>query len=301
MKPISGVNVAAITPRGKELTGADVGNTLELIDFLCAAGVKGIALMGSTGEFINFSPEERNRLVYLASKRSRVPLLAGIGHSSLDGALELGREACSAGAAGLLLMPPYFFRYDQDDVRHFFLEFARQLGKEADIYLYNIPFFTSAIAEETAVELLSTGLFAGIKDSSGNLDYFARLKSLADSRHFTLLVGNDIVFTRARQAGADGVVSGVACAVPELLLDLDAAIQSNNTAEVERLEGCLQEFISWIDRFPTPVGVKVAVAARGIKIGALPVPVPPAKQKALEEFQEWFVHWLPEIRKGATA
>ena len=46
-----------------------------------------------------------------------MPLLAGVGHSSLDGAVELGREAVGSGAAGLLLMPPYFFRYNQDDIR----------------------------------------------------------------------------------------------------------------------------------------------------------------------------------------
>jgi 4-hydroxy-tetrahydrodipicolinate synthase len=297
---ISGVNVAAITPRGKELTGADLGATLELIDFLCAAGVKGIALLGSTGEFLNFSLEERNRLIYLAAKRCRVSFLAGVGHSSLDGALELGREACAAGASGLLLMPPYFFRYDQDDIRHFFLEFARQLGQQADIYLYNIPAFTSGIAVETAAELLSTGLFAGIKDSSGNFEYFEHLRGLRDTTPFTLLVGNDVIFTRARQAGADGVISGVASAVPELLLDLDAAIQAGQTAEIHRLETALQEFISWIDRFPAPVGVKAAAAARGIKTGALLVPLPPARQKALEEFKEWFLHWLPEIRKNAA-
>src|ERR1035438_3710462 len=79
----------------------DIGATLELIDFLCAAGVQGIALLGSTGEFVNLNFDDRVRLVYLAVKRSRVPVLAGVSHSTLDGALALGREASAAGAAGL--------------------------------------------------------------------------------------------------------------------------------------------------------------------------------------------------------
>ncbi len=293
--------MAALTPRGKQPHGADVGGTLELIDFLCSAGVKGIALMGSTGEFVNFSSEERIRLVYLATKRSRVPVLAGVGHSTLDGALELGREAVAAGAAGLLLMPPYFFRYQQDDLRQFFLDFAAQVGKQVAIYLYNIPFFTTEIECETAVGLLSTGLFAGIKDSSGSFDYFSRLKQITTAHPFTLLVGNDVVFTRARAAGADGVVSGVACAVPELMLGLDAAIQSGNRARVDWLEARLQEFIAWLDRFPTPVGVKAAAAARGLKIGPAAVPLSPSRQKLLAEFQEWFRAWLPEIQRGGPA
>jgi 4-hydroxy-tetrahydrodipicolinate synthase len=300
VKPIGGVNVAAITPRNKESHGVDLGSTLELIDFLGSAGVAGIALMGSTGEFANFSTEERVRLVYLAVKRSRVPLLAGIGHSSLDGALELGRQACSAGAAGLLLMPPYFFRYDQEDIRHFYLEFAGQLGREAAIFLYNIPFFTSEIACETATDLLATGLFAGIKDSSGDFEYFARLMELRGAHPFTLLIGHDVIFTKARLAGADGVISGVACAVPELLLELDRSIQAGNMAEVRRLESCLQQFVAWLERFPAPVGVKAAAATRGLKLGPPPVPLSPAKQKLLEEFQDWFRSWLPGIKSGAA-
>ena len=178
MKRIEGVNVAAVTPHGANGRDPDFGATLDLIDFLSRAGVRGIALLGSTGEFLNLDIEERGRLVYLATKRSTVPVLAGVAHSTLDGAVELGREACSAGAAGLLLMPPYFFRYGQAEIREFYLRFARQMGPNVPVYLYNIPFFTSELACDTAVELLSTGLFAGIKDSSGSFEYFERLKEL---------------------------------------------------------------------------------------------------------------------------
>src|ERR1039458_7360617 len=101
-QPFSGVIAAAVTPHGKRGDDPDIGATLELIDFLCAAGVQGIALLGSTGEFVNLNFDDRGRLVYLAGKRSRVPVLAGVSHSTLDGALALGREASAAGAAGLL-------------------------------------------------------------------------------------------------------------------------------------------------------------------------------------------------------
>ena len=75
-------------------------------------------------------------------------------------------------------------------------------------------------AIETALDLLSSGLFAGIKDSSGDYEYFARLLTLRDQKPLSLLVGSDRIFKRARQAGADGIISGVACAVPELLVAL---------------------------------------------------------------------------------
>jgi 4-hydroxy-tetrahydrodipicolinate synthase len=114
---MEGVLAAAITPFRSDGREPDVGATLELIDFLCRSGVKGIAVLGSTGEFLGPSFDERVRLTYLTVKRSRVPVLAGVSHATLDGALELGREACSAGAEGLLVMPPYFFRYGQPEIR----------------------------------------------------------------------------------------------------------------------------------------------------------------------------------------
>jgi 4-hydroxy-tetrahydrodipicolinate synthase len=257
--------------------------------------------LGSTGEFLNMTFDERSRLTYMAAKRSRVPLLAGVGHTSWHGAVELGREAAGAGAAGLLLMPPYFFRYNQEDVREFYLRFAAELGSRARIFLYNIPFFTNTLECETAVDLLNTGQFSGIKDSSGKMDYFQGLAAARAARAFTLLVGNDVIFTRARELGADGVVSGVACAIPELLLGLDRAICARSTEKIERLEARLQEFIRWLDRLPVPVGIKAATEVRGLKVGPPAVPLSPGSERAMAEFKEWFSGWLPGVREEAGA
>jgi 4-hydroxy-tetrahydrodipicolinate synthase len=290
MQPFSGVIAAAVTPHGKRGDDPDIGATLELIDFLCTAGVQGIALLGSTGEFVNLNSDDRVRLVYLAVKRSRVPVLAGVSHSTLDGALALGREATAAGAAGLLLMPPYFFRYRQPEIREFYLRFT-DMSRGAPVYLYNIPAFSSGISSQTAVELLSTGRFAGIKDSSGDWDSFQALNQYRQEHPYTLLVGHDAIFLQARKAGADGVVSGVACAMPELLLALDRAIAQHDHAEAQRLDVRLHDFLERIERFPTPVAIKAALEARGLKTGSPAVPLAPETQAALEEFRAWFTSW----------
>ncbi len=300
MSAVEGVNVAAITPRraGAEL---DLGAAFELIDYLSDSGVRGIALLGSTGEFLHFDLGERSRLTVLGIKRSRVPVIAGIGHSTLDGALALAREAAWAGAAALLLMPPYFFRYSQPELKQFFLEFAAGLKSSVPVLLYNIPFFTTEIACQTALDLLATGRFAGIKDSSGDWSYFERLRAAREQTPFTLLIGNDVIFTRARSAGADGVVSGVACAVPELMLGLERAIAAGTADKVSGLEARLQEFIAWLDRFPTPLGVREAVAVRGLKVGPPAVPLSPEAGRQLEEFRGWFKDWLPVVQKEARS
>ncbi len=265
----SGVYGAAITPRrpGPEI---DLAATFELLDFLSRSGVAGLVLMGSTGEFTHFPIEERSRLVSLAVKRSRIPVLAGVGHSTLEGALALSRDALDAGAAGLLLMPPYFFRYSGEDVRQFYLRYADELKESAPVYLYNIPAFTNEIPIEVAVELISGGAFAGIKDSSASWDNFVALEEARRRHPFALLAGHDILFARARAAGADGIVSGVASAVPELLVALDRAILAGKQAETERLDCRLQEFVRWLDAAPAPAVIREAAAVRGLRTGRRP-------------------------------
>jgi 4-hydroxy-tetrahydrodipicolinate synthase len=266
-----------------------------MVDYLCAAGVHGILLLGSTGEFTHLSLDDRAHLVRLAVKRSRVPVIAGVTHSTLDGTLRLAQDAVESGAAAVLAMPPYFFPYGQAEVREFYLRFADRMAGAIPILLYNIPLFTSGISVETACDLLSTGCFAGVKDSSGNFDDFVKLNAHRKPGAFTILVGADSIFTRARNAGADGVVSGVACAIPELLLALDRSIQLGSVESTQRLESRLQEFLAWNDRFPAPVGVKEASAARGLKVGPLAVPLSAEKAKELDRFRCWFENWLPAV------
>src|ERR1035438_7801357 len=109
-----GVIVAALTPRGKK-GDLDFGAAFELIDRLCTARVSGIALFTAAAESPACGWEERSRLLYLAAKRSRVPLYAGAGSIGLDDSLNLARGAQRAGAAAVLLPPPHFFRYKRSE------------------------------------------------------------------------------------------------------------------------------------------------------------------------------------------
>jgi dihydrodipicolinate synthase/N-acetylneuraminate lyase len=297
---LEGVNAAAVTPRRPNGLEIDLSGAFELIDFLCESGIKGIAALGSTGEYIHFPAAERSRFIAMCVKRSRVPVIAGISDASYPAALEMARRAACDGAAAVLLMPPYFFRYTQPQLKEFFLRFRDELGDAAPLLIYNVPFFTTPLAVETSLELLETGLFAGIKDSSGDYDAFVRLKALCDRRPFRLLIGNDVVFTRARSAGAHGVVSGCACAVPEMMLGLDRAIQAGDQARVDTLEKRLGEFISWLNRFPVPIGIKEALNARGISCGPPTIPLPAAEERTVAEYHEWFLGWLPDVKKEAA-
>jgi 4-hydroxy-tetrahydrodipicolinate synthase len=211
----------------------------------------------------------------------------------------LAAAAADSGAYALLLMPPYFFHYAQEEVREFFSRFADAAPAGLPILIYNIPALTSEISAETAHELLSSGRFAGIKDSSGSFDNFNRLKTLRSHHPFTLLVGDDKIFTEARMQGADGVMSGVACVLPELLIAIDRAILSGAPARARILDRRLREFIAWLERFPVPVGIKLALGERGLPPGPLSVPLGAGVRRLAESFVSWFREWLQTVLQEA--
>ena len=288
---LSGIFPAAITPHHPKTHEADYAGALELVDFLAAAEVDGICLFGSTGEFINYSFAERHRLLSLATKRSRVPIIAGVSHSTLAGALRLADDAVTAGADALMLLPPYFFRYGQPEVEQFYRDFAREASDAVPILLYNIPVFTTGIEIETARRLFETGRFAGIKDSSGDWPYFEKLLELRSELPFALFGGPELLVGRALHAGADGIISGCACAIPELVVAINRAIKAGDNTLADDLDSRLIDFATRAGKFPWPVAVRRAVELRGQKSGPLAVPLSAASRKALDEFADWFRVW----------
>jgi 4-hydroxy-tetrahydrodipicolinate synthase len=285
---LSGVFPAAITPHHPKTHEADYAGALELVDFLTRAGVDGICIFGSTGEFLNYSFAERHRLLSLAVKRSRVPVIAGVSHSTLSGALQLADDAIQAGADALMLMPPYFYRYEQREIEQFYRDFARETRDVVPILLYNIPVFTNGIEVETVRRLIETGRFAGIKDSSGDWSYFEQLLALKREIPFALFGGPELLVGRSLKAGADGIISGCACAIPELVVGIARAVAAGDNVRADELDAGLIEFATRAGEFPWPVAVRRAVELRGQKSGPPTVPLSQETQKALDDFAAWF-------------
>src|SRR5579863_1952165 len=282
---LAGVFASSITPRRTNSQDPDFSGMLDLLDFLAAGGVNGVCLLDAAGEFLNCTFPERQRLVYLGVKRSRVPVIVGVSHSTLAGSIQLAAEAIASGADALILMPPYFFRYSQREIEEFYVEFARETGDAVPLLIHNLPQATSKLELDLMRDLIDTGLFAGILDSSGDCPFFDQLLELRQTRPFALFNGDDRTALRALRAGASGVVSGSACAVPELLEGLARTLD-------DRLHARLIEFLEWADRFPFPAAIKRAVELRGQKSAPPLTPLAPETRQALIEFSTWFTGWV---------
>ena len=297
-KPASGVYAALATPRRAHAIEVDTAALFEYLDAVSRSGVDGVVLFGSTGEFIHFSLDERIRATALAIRRSRVPVLVNASHSSLAGAIEIAEAALQAGAGGLLLTPPYFYAYSDAQIFYFYAEFVRSLPAGTRVYIYNLPMFVNRISRELACRLLETGKFAGIKDSSGDWTLFDSLRTLRQDVEFQLLIGNESVYLQGRLAGADGIISGVAAAVPELMVGMDRSIASDPT-NAKRLNERLLQFLEQINRFPSTFAIRRAAAVRGWKLEDVAVPLDATLSSEVLHFENWFRPWLKETSRSS--
>lgn len=287
-----GIYAALATPRRENSIAADTGILFDYLDAIAKAGVNGFVLFGATGEFVHFDTDQRALVASLAIKRSRVPVLVNVSHSTLEGAILLAQGATEAGASGVMLMPPYFYRYSDRDILAFYSAFFAAIGDSVPVYLYNLPFFTNPLSAEVIRQLLTTLPFSGAKDSSGNWEMFEVLRQLRSERDFRLMAGHERIYLQARRAGADGIISGVAAAIPELMVALDRAILSGQDSRATELDQHVQDLLGWLDRFPATLGVKRAAVARGWKQNHS---AGPADGALLAEYQSWLSGWIPRV------
>ena len=291
-----GVYAALASPRRPSSIDVDTAALLDYLDLVTGAGVDGLVLFGATGEFIHFELPERIRAAGLAIKRSRVPVLVNVSHSTLAGAVSLAGHAVDAGASGLLLMPPYFFTYGENQIFEFYQQFVKLAASRIPIYLYNLPMFTNAIVASLAERLLQTGHFAGVKDSSGDWSFLESLAALRRNSSFQLLAGNESLFVRGHNAGADGIISGVAAALPELVVALNHALGKSDAQRVDQLNRRLAEFMSFVTKFPACVAIRQAAGVRGWGLSQLAVPFDEDTAAEVIGFHGWFREWWPQVQ-----
>ena len=290
--PIAGLFAAVVTPTHED-GRVDLPTFDRLVDFLVEAGVSGICIAGATGEYPHFETADRKAIIRRAAERlpRDCALLVGIGAPSMRHVVELGEAALAAGSRALLLPMPMFFRYEQQDLEAFSARVSDTL--RAPCLLYDLPGFTNGLAPATVLNLLRTAEFiVGIKDSSGEVEHLTAFAQARAGHPWSLLVGDDRVLDAGLRAGWDGGISGVAGFCPELLVAIYQSFVDTQLDEAARLQGLLDELISHIAPFPTPWGIRIGLAARGIPTGPLPLPVTPTRQQQIAEFGDWLPEWL---------
>ena len=291
---LSGLFAAAVTPR--TATGAiDIAAFDRVLDLLLASGADGVCLGGATAEYPHASREERLRLIeHTAARLGQGALLVGIGAAAPTDVVPLGRAALDAGARAVLLSMPLFFPYQQEDLAAFSLHAAAEIG--GPVLLYDLPSFTTPLATETVLAMLEHAPHViGIKDSSGQADRLPQLASARGDRPWRLLVGDDALLIDAIRQGWDGCISGTAGAFPELMIATTRAARAGDTASLGLLEPLLAELFGQMRVFPTPWAIRIALEARGIPVGPLPLPLSSGRVQQKAAFTAWIPGWLARV------
>ncbi len=216
----------------------DQAGLQRLVAHVLAGGVHGLFILGTTGEAPSLSYRLRRELIAQVCRLvdGRVPVLVGITDTAFTESVTLAKVAADAGAAAVVLATPYYFPAGQTELLGYIEHLVAQLP--LPLVLYNMPSLTKVWFElETLEKLAPIERIIGIKDSSGDLGYFARLIELKTLRpDWSVMIGPEALLGEAMRCGGDGGVSGGANLVPKLFVDLYEASASGNQDAVTALQ-----------------------------------------------------------------
>lgn len=240
MRPLSeycGIIPPLATPLTRE--GAlDAASLERLVEYEIDSGVAGLFVLGTTGEGPHLPPRLREEVVTRVCRQvaGRIPVLAGLCDPSTESCLEFARFSAAAGASALVLTPPYYMPLAQGELLQYLLRVVGRL--ELPVFLYNIPGLTKIhFAPETLKRLFESVPFAGLKDSSGDMDYFASVRSaLPPETGFLLFCGPEEQFVESLVLGGDGGVCGGANLYPKLYTEMFHLARAQRYAEAQEIQ-----------------------------------------------------------------
>lgn len=217
-----GLSCAMTTPM-RDGGAVDLPRLVHHARHVLSQGCDSVTLFGTTGEGAALGLPARTAMMGALIGAGVDPgkqIYAGVAAASLHEAVEQAQVALDAGAKGLLVAPPFYFKGVGDEGLYaWFSQFFEKLGASArNAILYHIPSVTAVNISVGLVQKLKTafpGIVAGVKDSS--CDYPTTEAFLKAHGELAILVGDERLLGRAVRAGAQGSICGVANLVPHLL------------------------------------------------------------------------------------
>jgi 4-hydroxy-tetrahydrodipicolinate synthase len=264
---IEGVYVANVTPF--DPSGAiDRSAYLGHVEWLQECGVRGIVPFGTNGEGPSVAlPEKRAILDALFAHGFRLQILPAVMQGNLPDTLELVRAVAEAPASAIVVLPPYYFKPVDGAGLRAFLEPVLEASTHP-IILYHIPKY----AVPVPADLVGSLPVWGVKDSGGEAGYAEAVMGQGRG----VLVGTEDDLWRRLRLGAEGMISALANAVPERIVEIFDLARRNDAPHGEPLAAQLQEVRKRTKEYAAPAVLKrLAQARHGIPMGTVRPPLVP--------------------------
>ncbi len=284
-KMFSGVNSVMytfLTREGK----VDEAGIAAAAEMQIQAGIDGIMVLGSAGEWAYLNDEEKKRVLTAAVKAAdgRVPVIAGISSFGTDQAVENMKMAQDLGAAAGLDLLAVNLPISHASVMRHYERLAAEAGMPLLYYSYPAAQHYDPTVEEYA-ELLGIDGIVGTKNSRMDMDFLGRLVEKMGEKGLerTILTGSSLCGYSAMKAGADGVMCPHVCHWPDKIVRMIAHCRSGEW-EAARREQAELDVLLGLYGYPAMDGEKCFEMwernVRGpVKEGGKPSPNTIAMQK----------------------
>ena len=277
---LRGALAASVTPLRDGGAALDEDAFGPVTDFLAAGGLDGLLALGTTGEGILLSVDERKRAVELFTDAAagRIQVAAHCGAQTTADTIVLAAHAAESGADAVAVIgPPYFSLDERAQLAH--LTAAARACAPLPFYVYE---FAGVAGYPFAVDVLlrlrdDAANFTGMKVSDTPWEAFARY--LLDG--LDVFVGPEALIHRGLANGAVGAVSALAAAFPAEV----AAVVREPTADGAEELGKLR---AGIERFPRHAALKRILARKGVAVrGDVRAPLRGLTPDEAEELERW--------------
>lgn len=262
----------------------DTERLTELVRWVEDRGIDFIVSCGSTSEAPLLTMAERRTVLETVIETATVPVIAGTGHPGLHPTIEQSQHAAEWGAAGVLVVTPFYYNHSQDTL----IEYYETLADRVDlpVYLYSIPTYAGIhLSPETIGTLSRHENIHGLKDSSGNLASFTRTVKRADDA-FDVFTGAGGIYAPCLDAGASGGILALANLAPERITSLYQTYHDGDTDAARELGQALNTLNHLITAKHNIPGLKFLMRARGAPAGYPRSPHREPDQAAQRELTE---------------
>lgn len=228
IKEITGVIPALLTPFDKE-ENLDEKGLRALISKLIGEGVNGLYLTGSTGEGFLMDLNERKRAVEIAMDevKGRVPVIVHVGAIATKLSVDLTRHANEAGADAISSVPPFYFRFSEEEIISYYKALAE--ASPLPMIVYNIP-LAGLMGYSTLKKLAAIPGVKGIKYTASTHYEITQLKNDI-GKDFMVYSGADEMALSGLLAGADGLIGSTYNAIPDTFLEIYSLFKAGKLEE----------------------------------------------------------------------